>query len=57
MLGDKLDDNDVAIPCGMLAKSIFNDTYKMRYSNGTQVQINEKGIAWTADIYYRYKNI
>ena len=41
----------------MLAKSFFNDTYKMSYSNGTQVNINEKGIAWSADIYYRYNNI
>lgn len=55
--GDALKPDDVAVPCGMLAKSFFNDTYKMKYSNGTKVNINENGIAWSADIYYRYKNI
>lgn len=52
-----LDPEAPAIPCGLIAKSFFNDTYELAYSNGTKVNINEEGIAWSADMYYRYKNI
>jgi len=44
-----------AIPCGLVAKSVFNDTYELWKvgSEGNpdlQVYINSKNIAWTSDI-------
>jgi hypothetical protein len=43
--GRTLAGSDAANPCGLVAKSFFNDTYKM-YNGSDQVTINEKGIAW-----------
>ena len=49
-----------AIPCGLIAKSLFNDTFQL-YSNitgtGAQITINETNIAWPSDKNGRYKNI
>lgn len=39
----------VATPCGLIAKSMFTDSYELyKDDNGTQtrVEIDEKGIAW-----------
>ena len=54
-LGDKvslnntsLSPNDVAIPCGLMAKTFFNDTYTFSI-NGTQLPVNETGIAFAKD--------
>jgi len=54
-LGDKeslnntsLSPNDVAIPCGLMAKSFFNDTYDFSI-NGTPLFVNETGIAFAKD--------
>lgn len=45
-----------ANPCGLVAKSFFNDSFTML--NGTDpVDINEKGIAWQSDIDYKFKNM
>ena len=45
-----------AIPCGLVAKSVFNDTYVLK--KGTEVvPIVETGIAWSSDIQYKFKNI
>lgn len=56
----KLAGDDPAIPCGLVAKSTFNDTFKL-YKKGssgrTQVEIEEKGIAWASDLQYKFKNI
>ena len=38
--------DDPAIPCGLVAKSFFNDKYKIFKQNGEQVTIDEKNIAW-----------
>ncbi len=49
-----------AIPCGLVAKSLFNDTYALyNYSNSvlTAVTINEDNIAWESDVKYKFKNI
>ena len=37
--------NDIASPCGLFARSYFNDTYNLTYENGTFIQIDENGIA------------
>lgn len=39
----------------MVALTFFNDTYALYYPNGTQVSINENGIAWPRDKGRRFK--
>ncbi|KHN46755.1 ALA-interacting subunit 5 [Glycine soja] len=36
------------VPCGLIAWSLFNDTYKLS-SNNKDLMINKKNIAWTSD--------
>ena len=57
-----LDPNDIAVPCGLIARSLFNDTFKMYYrgldgSLEEEIIINEKGIAWEEDVKLKYKNV
>jgi len=44
--GVLLTGTDVAIPCGLIAKSYFNDTYSLTNGDGTNVDIDSNGIAW-----------
>ena len=56
---------DPAIPCGLVAKSLFNDTFKlykktgasMNPSSDTPISISSDNIAWSSDITYKFKNI
>ena len=43
------------MPCGLVAKSVFTDTYTLKSSNGTRIPINENGIAWESDKEYKFK--
>lgn len=45
-----LNPDDVAIPCGMIAKTIFNDTYVLYSPSGSEIPISSNGIAWPTDI-------
>mmetsp|Transcript_44771 Transcript_44771/g.43356 ORF Transcript_44771/g.43356 Transcript_44771/m.43356 type:complete len:177 (-) Transcript_44771:36-566(-) len=51
-----------AYPCGLVAKSFFNDTYVLFSldSNGNRLQpavtINETDIAWESDVQYKFRN-
>jgi len=52
-----LDPDQPAFPCGLVARSYFNDTFQLiRMSNITNVFINDTGIAWPDDISYKFKN-
>lgn len=57
----KLDDEEPAIPCGLVAKSFFNDTFQLfrKDENGKKVTVSISGsnIAWTSDVEYKFKNI
>jgi len=55
--GQVLADDLPAIPCGLVAKSVFNDTYQLQDSTGKTIPIIESGIAWSSDIQYKFKNI
>jgi hypothetical protein len=48
-------DDFPANPCGLIAKSLFNDTYNLNFSNGTKIEINSTNIAWQADKDLKYK--
>ena len=50
MSNTDLNENDVAIPCGLIAKTYFNDTYNNWKINGEEVEIDEKNIAYAKDV-------
>ena len=52
---------DAATPCGLIAKSLFNDTYQIMYSDTrdgiyTSLNINETNIAWASDVEHKFSN-
>lgn len=53
----KLEPDWPAIPCGLVAKSVFNDTYELYDSNNKRIAIDETNIAWSSDIQYKFKNL
>ena len=54
--GTTLPDDAPAHPCGLIAKSFFNDTYEIR-QNGRRIDIDENGIAWPTDKKDLFKNV
>ena len=48
----------VANPCGLIAKTFFNDSYSM-YNSATNVQVNisETDIAWPSDKEKKFKKL
>lgn len=53
---DTLKDDETAWPCGLIAKSYFTDTFSIVKKNTNQkITINEKNIAWPADLELKYK--
>lgn len=55
--GKPLKLTDPAIPCGLVAKSLFNDTFLLKKKGGSQISIDSTNIAWSSDIQYKFKNI
>lgn len=55
--GHPLKDTDPAIPCGLIAKSMFNDTFLLRDDSGKKIPIEETNIAWASDIQHRFQNM
>ena len=60
--GIPLVNDEVAIPCGLIAKSFFNDNFKEwkltdEFGDTQALNVNEKDIAWKADKELKYKNI
>lgn len=57
----KLEDSKPAIPCGLVAKSMFNDTFvlidKSKTAPNNVITIDQSNIAWSSDITYKFKNI
>lgn len=49
-------DEDVYYPCGLIAWSLFNDTFQILDGNGAVVPQSKKGISWRADR-EAYKNV
>ena len=52
---------NVAIPCGLIAKSFFNDTFQLSttpfndFSTGL-ITIDSSNIAWKSDVDYKFFN-
>ena len=58
----KIDDSQPAIPCGLVAKSYFNDTFELyrKGNNGNPdvpIKIQVNNIAWSSDIQYKFANV
>ena len=47
--------NGVASPCGLIAKSVFTDTFTLRSPTGVTINIDDSNIAWKSDVEYKYK--
>lgn len=41
-------DGEPVVPCGLVAWSLFNDTYQFS-RNSQQLPVNKKGISWKSD--------
>ncbi len=60
--GTPLDPDAVAYPCGLVAKTLFNDTFIISKNypfapGASQVFINDSNIAWKSDLTYKFKNL
>lgn len=55
--GTLLPENAPANPCGLIAKSLFNDTYKITDNSGKEIFIDETNIAWEADKELKYGHL
>ena len=57
----QLPDDYPAIPCGLVAKSFFNDTFelyrKIPGGGEQKIDIINKNIAWSSDIQYKFANV
>jgi len=47
--------DQVATPCGLIAKSMFTDSYALS-KDGQEISIDQTGIAWQSDIDYKFNN-
>ena len=62
MNGIKMPDDAPAIPCGLIAKSFFTDSFTLMKegvegSPDIKINISSENIAWTSDRDYAFKNI
>ena len=49
--------DDPAFPCGLVAKSFFNDTFTLYKLGGQEITIDDSNIAWKSDVEYKFKNL
>lgn len=54
-VGDSKDSENFYLPCGLIAWSMFNDTFALRQGNST-VPWTKKGIAWKSDVDKKFNN-
>ena len=52
-----VDGDEAANPCGLIAKSVFNDTFVLVDDTGTVISIDEEGIAWESDINHKFERL
>ena len=55
--GTKLDPEEPAFPCGLVAKSFFNDTFELWKEGSVNITIDSSNIAWKSDVEYKFKNL
>ena len=55
--GKPLNLNDVANPCGMQARYMFNDEFHFSFINGTEVSLMNKDIIWYESESGHFRNL
>jgi len=54
------DPSSLISPCGLVAFSVFNDSYQLFQGSSStespEIPLNENGIAWPSDLQYKFKN-
>jgi len=56
-LDGSTDPQNFFLPCGLIAKSFFNDTFTLSYPNTTSlVPMKKRGIAWSSDVDHKFLN-
>ena len=53
----RLDSNspfETSVPCGLIAWSLFNDSYALITPGGDSVEIDDRGISWSTDVEYKF---
>ena len=60
--GTRLDPNAPAYPCGVVAQSMFNDTYELYRDDpitnpDSKINIDSDDIAWHSDGQLKYRNL
>lgn len=51
-----LDSSDVANPCGLLPRAMFNDSFALyQLDTNTEIRIEETEIAWSSDLRQKYE--
>lgn len=53
----KLEENELAIPCGLMAKAFPEESFTLKGKNSGEIQINDKNISWKADRDKLFKNL
>lgn len=54
--GDSTNKKNFFLPCGLIAKSVFNDTFALKDPDGNYVQLQKEGIAWDSDVDKKFDN-
>lgn len=54
--GEVEDVNKYYLPCGLIAWSMFNDSFVLADVNTTIIPLRKKGIAWSSDVDTKFKN-
>lgn len=49
--------DEPAYPCGLVAKSYFNDTFELYDNSLTNITIDDSNIAWKSDVDYKFENL
>jgi len=49
------DPNKIFLPCGLIAASVFNDTFVLR-QNTSIIPLRKNGIAWSSDVQSKFHN-
>ncbi|MCL7025592.1 hypothetical protein MKW94_020584 [Papaver nudicaule] len=54
--GDKDKQTNPIVPCGLIAWSLFNDTYIFSLGNNKKLEVNKTGISWKSDRNRRFSD-
>jgi len=48
--------SDFYLPCGLIAFSLFNDSYVLSTTNGSIIPLSTQGVAWQSDVDTKFNN-